>query len=172
MVVRHIGKNSNYLLIGLVNDYHLYGAIVLMHILPSQYSLQKIALAVSLAISVSCVSAPIYAASSNSSAFFQVERGSLTQALNSVALQANVSLLMDAKKTNRYQVNAIKGNYTVEQAFARLIENTPFQMMKSSAGYLLVDKKPENEQSDEKKWGDFKYHKKRTTEFIFNFQSG
>ncbi|MDG9948889.1 hypothetical protein N7574_06080 [Acinetobacter ursingii] len=73
-----------------------------MHILSSQYSLQKIALAVSLAISVSCVSAPIYAANSNSSAYFQVERGSLTQALNSVALQANVSLLMDAKKTNRY----------------------------------------------------------------------
>ena len=153
MVVRHIGKNSNYLLIGLVNDYHLYGAIVLMHILSSQYSLQKIALAVSLAISVSCVSAPIYAANSNSSAYFQVERGSLTQALNSVALQANVSLLMDAKKTNRYQVNAIKGNYTVEQAFARLIEHTPFQMMKSSAGYLLVDKKLEHEQSDEKNVG-------------------
>ncbi|MBF7688550.1 TonB-dependent receptor [Acinetobacter rathckeae] len=105
-----------------------------------QYPLQKIAFAVSLAISISCISTVVQAqTTSNTALYFTVDTGRLTQALNTVAMQANVSLLFDANQTNDYQVDALHGNYTVEQAFLILTRKTPFQIVKKSSGYVLVN---------------------------------
>ncbi|MFW1802435.1 TonB-dependent receptor, partial [Acinetobacter nematophilus] len=82
----------------------------------------------------------IYAERVIPTAFYQVQSGSLTQALNSVAQQANVSLLLDSNKTNRYQVKSIKGKYTLDQLFTMLVQNTPFLIQKTSAGYVLTEK--------------------------------
>lgn len=71
---------------------------------------------------------------------YQIQSGSLTQALNRIAQQANVSLLFDVQKTNHYQVKSIQGRYTTDQAFALLVQATPFQINKTTAGYVLIDR--------------------------------
>jgi len=97
-------------------------------------------MAVAIALSMSAISIQTHANNASPVGFYQVQSGSLTQALNSLAQQANVSLLLDPAKTNRYRVKTMKGKYTLDQAFALLVQNTPFQIQKTSAGYLLIEK--------------------------------
>lgn len=97
-------------------------------------------MAVAIALSMSAISIQTHANNTSPVGFYQVQSGSLTQALNSLAQQANVSLLLDPAKTNRYRVKTLKGKYRLDQAFALLVQNTPFQIQKTSAGYLLIEK--------------------------------
>lgn len=105
-----------------------------------QNAIKPVALAVAIALSMSAISIQTHANNASPVGFYQVQSGSLTQALNSLAQQANVSLLLDPAKTNRYRVKTMKGKYTLDQAFALLVLNTPFQIQKTSAGYLLIEK--------------------------------
>ncbi|KQW88243.1 TonB-dependent receptor [Acinetobacter sp. Root1280] len=105
-----------------------------------QNAIKPVALAVAIALSMSAISIQTHANNASPVGFYQVQSGSLTQALNSLAQQANVSLLLDPAKTNRYRVKTMKGKYTLDQAFALLVQNTPFQIQKTSAGYLLIEK--------------------------------
>ncbi len=93
-------------------------------------AIKPLALTAAIALSMGVVSTQIYAETAVPTTFYQVQRGSLTQALNSLAQQANVSLLLDSNKTNRYQVKSIKGKYTLDQIFTMLVQNTPFQIQK------------------------------------------
>ena len=75
---------------------------------------------------------------------YQIQSGSLTQALNRIAQQANISLLFDVQKTNHYQVKSIQGRYTTDQALRLLVQATPFQINKTAAGYVLIDRPSNN----------------------------
>lgn len=105
-----------------------------------QNAIKPVAMAVAIALSMSAISIQTHANNTSPVGFYQVQSGSLTQALNSLAQQANVSLLLDPAKTNRYRVKTLKGKYRLDQAFALLVQNTPFQIQKTSAGYLLIEK--------------------------------
>ncbi|WP_169817560.1 TonB-dependent receptor [Acinetobacter larvae] len=70
---------------------------------------------------------------------YQIQKGSLTDALNYVAQKSNVTLLLDAKQTDAYRAPPLSGLYTPEQAFASLLQGTPFRINKTAAGYLLVN---------------------------------
>ena len=105
-----------------------------------QTAIKPVALAVAIALSMGAMSMQTHANNTLPVTFYQVQSGSLTQALNSLAQQANVSLLLDPEKTNRYRVKTIQGKYSLDQFFALLVQNTPFQIQKTSAGYLLVEK--------------------------------
>ncbi len=80
-----------------------------------------------------------HAASEHKASYYQVQTGTLTQALNNVAQQANVSVLFNPTRTNLYQVKSIQGQYTLDQLFARLIQNTPFKLQKTVSGYVLIE---------------------------------
>lgn len=109
-------------------------------ILSKKYALKPLALAMFVGLTMSMTHTPAYAGEHVERAFYQVQSGSLTQALNSLAQQANVSLLLNSEKTNLYRVNAIKGQYTVDQFFVILVKNTPFQIEKKGVGYVLTEK--------------------------------
>ncbi|MDV2439494.1 hypothetical protein QR665_08390 [Acinetobacter gerneri] len=109
-------------------------------ILSKKYALKPLALAMFVGLTMSMTHTPAYAGEHVERTFYQVQSGSLTQALNSLAQQANVSLLLNSEKTNLYRVNAIKGQYTVDQFFVILVKNTPFQIEKKGVGYVLTEK--------------------------------
>ncbi|TCM69762.1 hemoglobin/transferrin/lactoferrin receptor protein [Acinetobacter calcoaceticus] len=106
----------------------------------SRPAMQQLALAVSLGLFFTGAQHSAYAQMPSGSHDYQVQGGSLNQALNQVAQQAKVSLLIRSTQSGRYQVTELKGKYTVDQAFARLLQETPFQINKSAAGYVLLDK--------------------------------
>lgn len=87
----------------------------------------------------SLMNVQIHAASEHKASYYQVQTGTLTQALNNVAQQANVSVLFNPTRTNLYQVKTIQGQYTLDQLFARLIQNTPFKLQKTVSGYVLIE---------------------------------
>lgn len=103
-------------------------------------AVKPLTLAAAIALSMGVISTQTYADAAAPAAFYQVQSGSLTQALNSLAQQANVSLLLNSAKTGRYQVQAVKGRYTPDQLFAVLVQNTPFEIQKTAAGYVLTEK--------------------------------
>lgn len=80
-----------------------------------------------------------HAASEHKASYYQVQTGTLTQALNNVAQQANVSVLFNPTRTNLFQVKPFKGQYTLDQLFERLIQNTPFKLQKTVSGYVLIE---------------------------------
>lgn len=124
----------------MVNDYHLTcGEYRMPQSLYQKIAIKPLALAAAIALSMGAISMQTYADAA-APAFYQVQSGSLTQALNSLAQQANVSLLLNSAKTGRYQVQAVKGRYTPDQLFAVLVQNTPFEIQKTAAGYVLTEK--------------------------------
>lgn len=102
-------------------------------------SIKPFALTATVLAVTSLMNTQIYAVSENTASYYQVQTGSLTQALNNVAQQANISVLFDPARTNLYQVKTIQGKYTLDQLFARLIQNTPFKLQKSVSGYILIE---------------------------------
>lgn len=101
-------------------------------------SFRQLTLSVSLAFSMEIFSN--YSHAGEAVSYFQIQSGSLTQALNGVAQQAGISLLLDPKKTSQYRVQPFKGHYTIDQALSELVEHTPFQIIKSVSGYLVTEK--------------------------------
>lgn len=83
-------------------------------------SIKPFALTATVLAVTSLMNTQIYAVSENTASYYQVQTGSLTQALNNVAQQANISVLFDPARTNLYQVKTIQGKYTLDQLFARL----------------------------------------------------
>lgn len=104
-------------------------------------ALKRLSLAVSLAISGNVLSSVVYAAPTQQ---YHIQAGSLLQSLQQVALQNKVSLLIHSGKVADYRAASLQGQYQLDEAFAVLLTNTPFQMMKSSAGYVLVEKQEQS----------------------------
>ena len=98
-----------------------------------------LSLCISLAISSSLMMQNVAAAPQMAEINYQIPQGNLTSALNMVAQKANVTLLLDPKKTNLFQVPALKGKYTADEAFRRLLKDTPFNIQKNGTGYLLKE---------------------------------
>lgn len=67
-----------------------------------------------------------------------IPSGSLTQALNSLARQAGVTLSFDAASVSGKTSAGLKGNYTVQQGFDTLLAGTGYTVRQTSAGYVLV----------------------------------
>ena len=91
-------------------------------------SIKPFALTATVLAVTSLMNVQIHAASEHKASYYQVQTGTLTQALNNVAQQANVSVLFNPTRTNLYQVKTIQGQYTLDQLFERLIQNTPFKL--------------------------------------------
>ncbi|MFC4952179.1 TonB-dependent receptor [Acinetobacter puyangensis] len=106
---------------------------------PKQLIFKQLSISISLAIASSVLVLPTHAADSSTAINYQIQQGSLTDALNAVAQRGNVSLLLDTAKTNTYQVEALSGQYTVDQALQALLSNTPFQIHKTPAGYIVQE---------------------------------
>lgn len=106
---------------------------------PKQLIFKQLSISISLAIASSVLVLPTHAADSSTAINYQIQQGSLTDALNAVAQRGNVTLLLDTNKTNTYQVEALSGQYTVDQALQALLSNTPFQIHKTSAGYIVQE---------------------------------
>ncbi|MEG2446986.1 MAG: Plug domain-containing protein, partial [Acinetobacter sp.] len=102
-------------------------------------SIKPFALTATVLAVTSLMNIQTHAASEHKASYYQVQTGTLTQALNNVAQQANVSVLFNPTRTNLYQVKSIQGQYTLDQLFARLIQNTPFKLQKTVSGYVLIE---------------------------------
>lgn len=102
-------------------------------------SLKPLALSISLALLGGSIASLSHAQSGQVSGHFQTQAGSLSHALNQLALQARVSILIQSSHAQGYQVAALNGQYTVDKAFATLLSGSPFQIAKTPAGYLLTD---------------------------------
>ena len=102
-------------------------------------SFKPFALTATVLAVTSLINTQIYAASDAKVAYYQVQTGTLTQALNHIAQQANVTILFDPVRTNQYQVKTTMGQYSLDQLFAHLIQNTPFKLQKTVSGYVLTE---------------------------------
>ncbi|MGF2878755.1 TonB-dependent hemoglobin/transferrin/lactoferrin family receptor [Acinetobacter johnsonii] len=102
-------------------------------------SIKPFALTATVLAVTSLMNIQTHAASEHKASYYQVHTGTLTQALNNVAQQANVSVLFNPTRTNLYQVKPFKGQYTLDQLFERLIQNTPFKLQKTVSGYVLIE---------------------------------
>jgi len=100
-------------------------------------ALTQLSLAVSIAISASILSNQAFAQPVQQ---YHLAAGSLTHSLQQVAQQSQVSLLIQTNKLSGYQAGALQGKYQLDQAFNVLVLNTPFEIKKTSAGYIVQDR--------------------------------
>lgn len=100
--------------------------------------LTQISLAVSMSISISILSNS--AAAQGGLQQYQLSAGSLTYALQQVAQQNQVSLLIKTEKISDYQVLALQGQFDIDQAFTALLKNTPFEIKRTVAGYIVQER--------------------------------
>ena len=98
-----------------------------------------LSLCISLAISSTLAMQSVSAAPQVAEMNYHIPQGNLTSALNLVAQKANVTLLLDPKKTNLFQAPALNGKYTADEAFQHLLKDTPFSLQKNATGYLLKE---------------------------------
>lgn len=71
---------------------------------------------------------------------YQIAAGDLSAAVNQFAIQSGVALSDDGARLNGMKTAGLKGAYSVEQGFQKLLENTPLQAKKINQGYVLADK--------------------------------
>lgn len=67
-----------------------------------------------------------------------VPAGPLADALNRFALQAGVSIALDASRLQGRQAPALAGRVSVEEGFRRLLEGSGYRADQTAAGYVLV----------------------------------
>ncbi len=66
-----------------------------------------------------------------------VPAGPLAEALNRLALQAGVAIVMDAGKLAGVNSAGLEGHYTVDEALSRLLAGSGFRAVRTHAGYVL-----------------------------------
>ncbi|KAB2910802.1 MAG: TonB-dependent receptor, partial [Dechloromonas sp.] len=69
---------------------------------------------------------------------YDIPAGPLDAALNSFAVQAGVSLAIDAEKLKGLRSAGLKGNYAIDSGFAALLHNTDYSVARTASGYILV----------------------------------
>lgn len=82
--------------------------------------------------------APAQAQSSAATFVADVPAGPLAEAVNRLALQAGVTLAVDAGKLQGRTTPGLKGTLTVDEAFRRLLAGSGFQLERRGGGYVLV----------------------------------
>jgi iron complex outermembrane receptor protein len=108
------------------------------------YSLQPLAFAVFMALAV----APLNAAESvpaqqSASRSFSIPAGDLSQALNTLAEQANLVLAFDPALTRGKQSNGVLGELSTDAALARVLAGSGLQALALSANRYRIEAAPE-----------------------------
>lgn len=71
---------------------------------------------------------------------YSIPNSKLGQALSDFALQAGIKISIDAKQVQGLKSKGLKGQYSIEQGFQKLLEGTKFEATKTINGYILTDK--------------------------------
>ena len=108
---------------------------------PISFVLKPIVLSIHIALAAGLSAASVSAFSKEISAKnYQIAAGDLSAAVNQFAIQSGVALSSDNARLSGLKTAGLKGTYTVEQGFQKLLENTPLQAKKINQGYVLADK--------------------------------
>lgn len=81
---------------------------------------------------------------------YEVKSGTLTQALNQIATQAKISLLMDRQQTDQYQIQSFKAHASLESIFNNVLLNTPFKMVYSQGNYIIVSQEQRSTEKNQR----------------------
>ncbi|WP_140404454.1 TonB-dependent siderophore receptor [Acinetobacter populi] len=71
---------------------------------------------------------------------YKIPANSLNLVLNQFAAQSGVAIAMDAKQLATIRSEGLNGNYSIADGFARILQDTNFQVQKNSTGYVIVEK--------------------------------
>lgn len=108
---------------------------------PISFVLKPIVLSIQIALAAGLSAASVSAFSKEISVKnYQIAAGDLSAAVNQFAIQSGVALSSDGARLNGMKTAGLKGVYSVEQGFQKLLENTPLQARKINQGYVLADK--------------------------------
>lgn len=108
---------------------------------PISFVLKPIVLSIHIALAAGLSAASVSAFSKEISVKnYQIAAGDLSAAVNQFAIQSGVALSSDNARLSGLRTAGLKGTYTVEQGFQKLLENTPLQAKKINQGYVLADK--------------------------------
>ena len=108
---------------------------------PISFVLKPIVLSIQIALAAGLSAASVSAFSKEISVKnYQIAAGDLSAAVNQFAIQSGVALSSDGARLNGMKTAGLKGAYSVEQGFQKLLENTPLQARKINQGYVLADK--------------------------------
>ena len=69
---------------------------------------------------------------------YAIPAGPLAGALNRYALQAGVSIVIDASKVQGLQTAGLQGSHAIEDGFAVLLRGSGYAIGKTATGYVLV----------------------------------
>jgi len=69
---------------------------------------------------------------------YDVPAGPLDAALNRFAVQAGISLVIDAEKLKGLVSDGLKGNYAIDAGFTALLRNTGYGVARTASGYVLI----------------------------------
>ncbi|VUD69342.1 Colicin I receptor [Thalassocella blandensis] len=73
---------------------------------------------------------------------FNIPPGSLTSALNNLALQAGVTLSFNAATVKHKNSEGLNGRYTASRGFAILLSGSGYEARQTEQGFVLVKQKP------------------------------
>ncbi len=71
---------------------------------------------------------------------FNIATGSLEQALTTFGQQAGIILIFSTELTRGMDSQGLQGNFTLEQGFSALLQDTNFIIKKTDTGYVLAKK--------------------------------
>ena len=77
-------------------------------------------------------------AHAQASRHYDIPAGPLDTTLNRFAVQAGVSLAIDAEMLKDLRSGGLQGSYDVDGGFSALLRNTGFSIARTSAGYVLI----------------------------------
>ncbi len=98
---------------------------------PISFVLKPIVLSIQIALDAGLSAASVSAFSKEISVKnYQIAAGDLSAAVNQFAIQSGVALSSDGARLNGMKTAGLKGAYSVEQGFQKLLENTPLQAKK------------------------------------------
>lgn len=71
---------------------------------------------------------------------YSISSGTLGQALSEFSLQSGVKISINAAQVSGLKSLGLKGRYSIEQGFEKLLANTNLQAIRTENGYILVEK--------------------------------
>lgn len=115
--------------------------------------LKPLALSIHLAIGVGVLlSTPIAIANTVQVKNYQISASSLNLVLNQFAAQAGIAIAMDGKQLSKIQSAGLKGNYSVDEGFAEILQGTNLQAQKQATGYVITIKTTQSQKKPEPKY--------------------
>lgn len=111
----------------------------------SSLSIQFIFKPVVLSIQIALSSAILLTATATHAATpasiqYTIGAGDLAQALNQFAIQSGVAISTEIHQLEGLKTHGLNGQYTVDQGFAQLLQDTGYQAQHTQEGYVLIKK--------------------------------